>query len=76
MRKTINLSPIIDEIGDIDAVHYILKLYLRDVEKLPIKIDPLNPGSSDLSSDYAKIDYHYNVSEDEFSITLDYDYVE
>lgn len=72
MRMTINLNGLIDEIGDLDAVPYLLKLYLRDVEKLPIDIDPKNPGDTEITSSFAEINYRYNVTEKDFSVDIEY----
>lgn len=72
MRMTINLNGLIDEIGDLDAVPYLLKLYLRDVEKLPIDIDPKNPGDTEITSSFAEIKYRYNITEKDFSVDIEY----
>ncbi len=72
MRMTINLNGLIDEIGDLDAVPYVLKLYLRDVAKLPIDIDPKNPGDTEITSSFAEIKHSYNVTEDDFSVDIEY----
>lgn len=72
MRMTINLNGLINDVSEIDAIPYLLKLYLRDVEKLPIDIDPKNPGNVDITSSYADINYQYNVSEHDFSVTIEY----
>ncbi|BAQ22715.1 hypothetical protein AU156_gp065 [Edwardsiella phage PEi20] len=71
MRLTINLAGFLEEVGDITAVPYLLKMYLRDVEKLPIKIDPMNPGEVHLTSDDNDIEYRYHVTDDNFYITLE-----
>lgn len=71
MRLKINLTGFLDEISDISAVPYLLKMYLREVEKLPINIDPKNPGEVKITSDEHDIDYRYYVSDDEFYLTLD-----
>lgn len=72
-RMTINLNGLIDEVGDLDAIPYLLKMYLRDVEKLPIDIDPKNPGSSELTSAFAMVNCQYNVTEQDFSVDIEYE---
>lgn len=71
MRLKINLTGFLDEIGDVSAVPYLLKMYLREVEKLPINIDPLNPGDTTLTSDNNEIEYRYHVTDDNFYLTLE-----
>lgn len=73
MRMIINLNGLIDEVGELDAIPYLLKMYLRDVEKLPIDIDPKNPGDSEITSSYAEIKCQYNVTEQDFSVTIEYE---
>ncbi|AHY25029.1 hypothetical protein AVV36_gp067 [Pectobacterium bacteriophage PM2] len=71
MRLQIDLSGFLDEIGrDLNTLPYLLKMYLRDVEKLPIDIDPLNPGEVHLTSKNNIVDYNYHVTDDNFFITI------
>lgn len=72
MRLKINLTGFLDEIGgDVSGLPYLLKMYLRDVEKLPINIDPNNPGDTTLTSDFNEIEYRYHVTDDNFYLTLE-----
>ncbi|ENO4310182.1 hypothetical protein ACBG61_005431, partial [Escherichia coli] len=43
MRLTINLSGFLEEIPEVEAIPYLLKMYLREVLALDIDIDPENP---------------------------------
>lgn len=71
MRLQINLAGFIDEVGDLSAVPYLLKMYLRDVENLPIDIDPRNPGKVELTSEENEIDYRYHVTDDLFYLDIE-----
>lgn len=71
MRLTINLAGFLEEVGDLTALPYLLKMYLRDVEKLPINIDPKNPGEVQITSDENEIEYRYHVTDDNFYLTLE-----
>lgn len=72
MRLTINLSGFLEEVPDCDAIPYLLKMYMREVLELDIDIDPKNPHDADFTSDYADITHQYNLGENDFSITIDY----
>lgn len=72
MRLKINLSGFLEEVGDNSALPYLLKLYLKDIEKLPIIIDPKNPGVEEITTATGELSYDYHLSEDEFYISLDY----
>lgn len=72
MRLKINLEGFLNEQEDNSAVPYLLKMYLRDVEKLPINIDPNNPGDCNITSDEGEIEYKYHVDDNNFYFTLEY----
>lgn len=71
MRLQINLAGFIDEISDVSAVPYLLKMYLRDVEKLPISIDPTNPGKVEITSDGNEVEYTYHVTDELFYLDIE-----
>ncbi|AJD81888.1 a-gt.5 hypothetical protein [Yersinia phage phiR1-RT] len=72
MSLKINLAGFLDEIDDVSSIPYLLKLYLLDVIKIPIKIDPLNPGDETITSDFGIVEYQYNVTDTEFSVSIDF----
>lgn len=72
MRMTINLAGFLEEVPDFDAIPYLLKMYMREVLELDIHIDPKDPHDSDFESESALITHCYNLSERDFSITIDY----
>lgn len=72
MRLKINLDGFLDEIDDVSSIPYLLKMYLLDVSKIPVKIDPLNPGDTTITSDFGEVDYQYNVTDTEFSVSIDF----
>ena len=71
MRLQINLAGLIDNIDDVSAVPYLLKMYLREVEKLPIDINPLNPGIVELTSENNYIKYSYHLIDDLFYLDIE-----
>lgn len=72
MRLQINLTGFLDEIGDdVSALPYLLKMYLRDVENLPISIDPKNPGRVELTSDNNEVEYSYHLIDDLFYLDIE-----
>lgn len=72
MRLKINLEGFLEEVQDQDAIPYLLKMYLRDILDLDIHIDPKNPHDTDITSETALINHQYNVSDDGFSVVIDY----
>ena len=72
MRLKINLEGFLEEVQDQDAIPYLLKMYLREILDLDIHIDPKNPNDTDITSETALINHQYNVSDDGFSVVIDY----
>lgn len=72
MRMKINLDGFLDEVDDMASIPYLLKLYLLDIEKMPIHIDPRNPKDTSITSEFGDIDYEYIVNDTEFSILIDF----
>ena len=72
MRLKVNLEGFLEEVQDQDAIPYLLKMYLRDILDLDIHIDPKNPHDTDITSETALIKHQYNVSDDGFSVIIDY----
>lgn len=70
MRLQINLAGFLDSV-DVTAIPYMLKMYLREVENLPIDIDPLNPGIVELTSENNKVEYAYHVIDDKFYLDIE-----
>lgn len=54
-----------------DLVPYFAKLFLRDCG-VPVIIDPCNIKNPDLEVSKGSISHSYSVSEDEFSLIIDY----
>lgn len=72
MRLTINLSGFLEEVPELEAIPYLLKMYMKEVLELDIHIDPKDPHSTEFESESALIKHEYNLSENDFSITIDY----
>lgn len=71
MRLTLNLSGLLEDVKDVRTIPYILKMYLKDIEGLPMIIDPKVPFS-ELATESGELQYQYNVTDKDFSITIDY----
>lgn len=72
MRLKINISRLLEEAEfETDLVPYFAKLFLRDCG-VPVVINPCNIKSPDLEVLTGTISHSYNVSEDEFSLIIDY----
>lgn len=72
MKKKINFTPLLEETVECDALIYIIKLYLKEKEGLPIVIDPINP-SEIIEVDKGKIDYKFII---DVNFSLEYEYKE
>lgn len=71
MRLTINLSGILEEVPEADAIPYILKMYLREVLALDIDIDPENPYDTTFKSNGKDLNYQYHLNDDDFYFILE-----
>lgn len=72
MRLKLNLNGFLEEVGDQNAIPYLLKMYLRDIEKLPIIIDPKNPGLEEITTKSGVLSYEYQVTDEGFFVELNY----
>lgn len=73
MRLKINLSGILDEVeGDYTVIPYLLKMYLKDIENLPIVIDPNKVAEQDIDVETGKISYQYHLTDELFYVDVDY----
>lgn len=72
MRLKINLAGLLEDVQDLDAIPYLLKMYLREVLELDINIDPKNPRCAEFVSDTADISHRYNLSDTEFNFEFEY----
>lgn len=71
MRLTINLSGFLEEVPEVEAIPYLLKMYLREVLDIPIDLDPENPYDTAFKSDGIELDYRYHLTDDDFYFTLE-----
>lgn len=72
MKKKINFTSLLEETVECDALIYIIKLYLKEKEGLPIVIDPINP-SEIIEVDKGNIDYKFII---DVNFSLEYEYKE
>lgn len=73
MELKLSLTGILDEVhGNYSAIPYFLKLYLKEIEKLPIEIDPLNPGAIDIKTASGLLKYNYHVTDHDFYVHVNY----
>ena len=71
MRLTINLSGFLEEIPEVEAIPYLLKMYLREVLALDIDIDPENPYDTAFKSKGVELNYRYHLTDDDFYFILE-----
>jgi hypothetical protein len=71
MRLKINLSGFLEEVPEIEAIPYLLKMYLREVLELDIHIDPTDPHDTSFVCDGKDMKYEYHLTDDDFYITLE-----
>lgn len=73
MRLKINLSGILDEVeGNYEIIPYLLKMYLKDIENLPIVIDPKNIAEQDIDVETGRLSYRYHLTDDLFYVDVEY----
>lgn len=71
MNKRIDLTPLLDETGEADALTYLIKLYLKEHEGLPIKIDPMHIAGEMIEVEYGYLEYKFILDK---SFELEYEY--
>lgn len=71
MNNKIDFTPLLDETGEADALTYLIKLYLKEKEGLPIKIDPLHPVEEIIEVEYGSLEYRFILSN---SFEFEYEY--
>lgn len=72
MELKIDLTGLLDEIdGDLSAIPYLLKLHLREIENLPIDIDPSNVRNVEFTSETNEVEYRYHVDDDRFYFSIE-----
>lgn len=71
MRLTINLSGFLEEVPEVEAIPYLLKMYLREVLSLDIDIDPENPYDTSFKLAGKDLNYQYHLTDDDFYFTLE-----
>lgn len=71
MRLTINLSGFLEEIPEVEAIPYLLKMYLREVLALDIDIDLENPYDTAFKSNGVELNYRYHLTDDDFYFILE-----
>ncbi|AAU29251.1 hypothetical protein [Escherichia phage CLB_P2] len=73
MELKINLVGLLEEVdGEYSAIPYVLKMYLKDIAKLPIVIDPKHPDSVEIKAEKGTLTYNYHVTDEDFYIKLNY----
>ncbi|AEO97041.1 hypothetical protein CPTAKMNP4_058 [Salmonella phage vB_SenM-AKM_NP4] len=72
MRLKIDLAGMLEDIPELEAIPYILKMYLREVLEMDIHIDPTNPHDITFIVDGKEVPHQYVVSPDGFYFSLDY----
>lgn len=71
MKKIINFSPLLEETTDPNALTYLIKLFLKEKEGLPIVINPNNIVEECIEVEYGKFSYAFILDE---NFKLEYEY--
>lgn len=62
----------LEEVPELDAIPYLLKMFMRDVLEMDIYIDPTDPHDTSFVIDGKELQHEYHLNDDEFYITLEY----
>lgn len=71
MFKKIDFTPLLNDIGEADALTYLIKLYLKEVEGIPVKINPLHPEEEIIEVENGILEYRFILG-DKFEFEYEY----
>lgn len=73
LKKKLNLTPMIEEYEDIDALPYLIKLFLKDKYNIPVIIDPINVYDEGIYVEYGEFKHSYTIMD--FDLYLEFEWI-
>lgn len=72
MKKIIDFSSFLEETSDPNALTYYIKLYLKEKEGIPVKINPTDIVTEIIEVEYGNLEYKF-IWDTKFS--LEYEFI-
>lgn len=72
LKQKLNLTPMIEEYNDINALPYLIKLLLKEKYNIPVLIDPTNVYDETISVEQGEFSYFYTI--EDFNIYFDFEW--
>lgn len=74
LKKKLNLTPLIEEYNDINAILYLIKLFLKEYYNIPVIIDPINVYDEDISVKQGVFNHSYTI--EDFNLYLEFEWTD
>lgn len=74
LKKKLNLTPLIEEYNDINAIPYLIKLFLKEQYNIPVIIDPINVYDEDISVEQGVFNHSYTI--EDFNLYLEFEWTD